>query len=141
MRAFLTVLLLLLPIASWAQDPITISTVTRPPFSMVEDGKDTGFSIELWDMIAKDIGIEYQIERTTNFGDMLDMVTSGKTDGAIANISVTAEREAQMDFTKPIFDSGLQIMVHADGNTTTSLSAILTAVSYTHLTLPTTPYV
>lgn len=34
-----------------AQD-VTLATVTRKPFSHVEDGTDTGFSIDLWARIA-----------------------------------------------------------------------------------------
>ena len=126
MRALLTALLLLMPLAASAQDPLTIATVTRAPFSMENNGRDTGFAIELWEMVAKDLGLEYTYQRANSFGGMLDLVTSGAADGAIANISVTAEREAKMDFTKPIFDSGLQIMVPNDEQGSALLSALVT---------------
>ena len=35
-------------------------------------------------------------------------------DAAIANVSITAERERLMDFSQPIFDSGVQVMMRAD---------------------------
>ena len=35
-------------------------------------------------------------------------------DAAIANVSITAERERLMDFWQPIFDSGVQVMMRAD---------------------------
>ena len=126
MRTLLTVLLMLMPLASWAQDPIAIATVSRAPFSIVEKGQDAGFSIELWDMVAKDLGINYEIKRADSFAGMLEMVTSGEVDGAISNISVTAEREARMDFTKPIFDSGLQIMVQSEGHSNSLWAAVVT---------------
>ena len=126
MRALLTALLLLMPLAASAQDPLTIATVTRAPFSMENNGRDTGFAIELWEMVAKDLGLEYTYQRANSFGGMLDLVTSGAADGAIANIPVTAEREAKMDFTKPIFDSGLQIMVPNDEQGSALLSALVT---------------
>lgn len=126
MRIILTALLLLLPMASWAQDPISIATVSRAPFSMQEGSRDTGFSIDLWDMVAKDLGMSYEIRRVDSFGKMLELVSSGAVDGAIANISVTAEREAQMDFTKPIFESGLQIMIPREEQGSALFSALVT---------------
>lgn len=41
------------------------------------------------------------------------MVRAGSADAAVANISITAEREAEMDFTQPIFEAGLGIMIPA----------------------------
>ena len=45
---------------------------------------------------------------------MLGAVRDGSADLAIANISITAMRETQMDFSQPIFEAGLQIMVPSD---------------------------
>lgn len=96
-----------------AQD-LRVATVTRPPFSMVENGADTGFSLDLWAALMLDMGRGYELRRAGQFGDMLDMVARGEADAAIANISITAAREQVFDFSQPIFSSGLQIMVHAD---------------------------
>jgi len=46
-------------------------------------------------------------------GDQLQAVKSGQADAAIAAITITKEREAFIDFTQPYFDSGLQVLVHA----------------------------
>ena len=97
-----------------AQD-LTIATITRPPFSLVENGNDTGFSLNLWAALAEDLGVEYEIERVTAFSDMLKMVETGAVDASVANISITASRESVMDFSHPIFESGLQIMVPSNG--------------------------
>jgi polar amino acid transport system substrate-binding protein len=97
-------------------DTIRLATVTRPPFSLSENGVDTGFSIDLWDALMQDIGRRYIVVRTETFGEMLDLVRRAEVDAAAANISITANREAEMDFTQPIFSAGLQIMVPASGN-------------------------
>jgi len=99
---------------TWAlsqSDPLQIMTVTRPPFSMVENGQDTGFSIDLWKAVAEELNVAYEFQRVDSFKAMLDSVQAGTADGAIANISITASREGVMDFTQPIFASGLQILV------------------------------
>lgn len=92
---------------------LTVSTVTRPPFSMVENGADTGFSMALLAALSDKLGWEYEIQRHDLFSDMLQAVQFGQSDLAIANISITSSREALMDFSQPIFESGLQIMVPA----------------------------
>ncbi|WP_371169401.1 transporter substrate-binding domain-containing protein [Aliiroseovarius sp. 2305UL8-7] len=97
-----------------AQDRnLTFATIERPPFSIVEDGEITGFSIELMRAIAFEMNLSIDFELTQNFPDMLKLVEGGGVDGAIANISITRDREARMDFTQPIYSGGLQIMVPA----------------------------
>ena len=126
MHRFVVVLALLVTFAPSvrAQD-LTIATVTRPPFSMVEDGQETGFSIDLWSALSDDMGRSYQLKRVTEFSEMLRLAESGEVDAAVANISITASREATMDFSHPIFESGLQIMIPADrGASFTLLNAI-----------------
>ena len=100
---------------------LSISTVTRPPFSLVQDDKDVGFSIELWEAIAKDLGTDFTIKRHENFSDMLQAVQNGESDAAVANISITAAREATMDFSHPIFSSGLRTMIPLNPETKFSI--------------------
>ena len=95
-------------------ETLRVSTVTRPPFSMPANGSDTGFSMDLLAALADKLGWDYRIDRTAIFADMLRAVTDGEADLAIANISITAERETRMDFSQPIFESGLRIMVPGD---------------------------
>ena len=119
--------LMLLPLRGVAQDkPITIVTVDRTPFSMQDDGRNTGFSIELWNMVAADLNRETIFARADTFSEMLQLVQSGAADGAIANISITAQREAAMDFTQPIFDSGLQIMLQYENVSSSIFGALFT---------------
>jgi len=93
---------------------LRVSTVTRPPFSMLQDGADTGFSIDLWQALMQDMRRNSEFVRADQFSQMLDMVEDGSVDAAIANISITAKREGRFDFSQPIFESGLQIMIHSD---------------------------
>lgn len=113
------------PIASAQQ--IKVATVTRAPFSMDVDGADTGFSVELMNEATSRIGLEVDWLRLDAFGDMLTAVQDGRADAAIANISITSERERVMDFSQPMFDSGIQVLLPPDASTTSSLlSALLT---------------
>ncbi len=122
-------IVLLSALIFWAQGAVAldlrIATITRPPFSMEDGGRATGFSIDLWQALARDIGIHTTFERATQFPAMLDQVQNGEIDAAIANISITARREVLMDFSQPIFESGLQIMIPAEAG---SSSAMWTAL-------------
>ena len=90
---------------------LRFATVERPPFSSLHDGEFQGFSIELMEEIAASMGASVQFEQSQTFGDMLHKVETAQIDGAIANISITRSREALMDFSQPMFRSGLQILV------------------------------
>ncbi|SDX46098.1 amino acid ABC transporter substrate-binding protein, PAAT family [Ruegeria halocynthiae] len=115
-RAFFALICLTfatLALQSQAQS-LTVTTVTRPPFSFIEDGAQTGFSMDLLAALSESLGWEYSVNRVESFGDMLGAVQDGSADLAIANISITAMRETRMDFTQPIFEAGLQIMVPSE---------------------------
>jgi polar amino acid transport system substrate-binding protein len=93
---------------------------------MEENGKHVGFSIDLLNAIAADIGKTVTLVRVDGFKKMLDSVQSGEVDGAIANISITSSREQVMDFTHPIFASGLQILLQNEPGSNAILSALFT---------------
>ncbi|MGB7318615.1 MAG: transporter substrate-binding domain-containing protein [Planktotalea sp.] len=109
--ALVTLLSLSLPALSQTNEPLVFATVHRPPFADTEGDKITGFSIDLMRAVADHLGREVVFEPHGRFGDMLAAVRAARVDGAIANISITAERERSMDFSQPIFGSGLQILL------------------------------
>lgn len=51
-----------------------VSTVTRPPFSMVVDGVDTGFSVDLLNAVADQLGRTVTYDRKDSFADILGAV-------------------------------------------------------------------
>ncbi len=92
--------------------PLTISTVERQPFIFVDDEEQvSGFSADLWSEIAKRNGWDYVWQKHDSFPAMIDSVTLGDADVAIANISITSDRERILDFSHSIYDSGMQIIV------------------------------
>jgi len=97
------------------QDKIVVGTIERAPFSTQDTtGNWSGFSIELLAAISQRAELDYQLQKETVFADMLDNVQKGRTQMAAANISVTSSREAVMDFSQPIYVTGLQILTRAD---------------------------
>lgn len=108
--------LLLLPEPAGAEEPVrSLRVATRqvPPFVTEEGGKLTGFSIDLWRSISDEIRLKSELSVVPTVKDLLSAVESGKADLAIAAISITAERSKTLDFSQPMFDAGLHIMVRA----------------------------
>jgi polar amino acid transport system substrate-binding protein len=85
------------------------------PFVLEQGTERTGFSIDLWNALAKELKAETVWVEVKTVGDQLEAVRAGKADAAIAAITITKEREKYVDFTQPYFDSGLQILVRAQG--------------------------
>lgn len=94
---------------------LSVLTIERQPFAMRQNGKLVGFSVELWQEVAKELEVTYAFDVETSFAGMLARVAKAEADAAIANITITSEREKVLDFSQPMFDAGIQVMVHSDG--------------------------
>ena len=101
-----------------------IKVVTRyiEPFSFEKDGRNVGFSIELWNELAREAGLESETTVVDSAAKMVDALKDKSADAAVAALSITSEREAVVDFTQPFYESGLQILVSGGGSS--SLSSI-----------------
>ena len=103
--------LLASPLSQADDTLLVVATIERPPFAMQsEDGEWKGYSIELIREIAERQNMTIQWQTETVFADMLSRVETNAVDMAAANISITAARESTMDFSQPIYSSGLQII-------------------------------
>ena len=104
--------------AAWAQGEVQeLRVVTRmvPPLVITQHGELTGFSIELWNKLAERLQVRTRYHVVPDVGALLEEVRSGKADLGIAAIAITPEREKQFDFSEPILNAGLQIMVRRVG--------------------------
>lgn len=112
---------LLMPVpAALAQggDQQKLKVVTRvlPPLVVEQPGgRLSGFSIELWERIAQRLKLQASFHTAPNVGALLADVRAGKADVGVAAISITSAREEEFDFTQPILNAGLQIMVRGRG--------------------------
>ncbi len=126
LRALLLILLLLCTVQPLSA--ATIGTIERPPFVMRDaDGTLRGFSIDLYTEAARRMGDDAQPDwRVFDvFGDMLAAARDGTIDGAIANITISADRERVLDFSHPIYDSGLHIMTRNEETRASIITTIL----------------
>ena len=87
---------------------IRIGIMRFEPFVFIdEDWRLSGFSVDLWNAIAAELGDEYEWVPADTVNELIGDVRSEKTDAAIAGISMTSQRESLIDFTYPYFESGL----------------------------------
>lgn len=93
-----------------------VATKILPPFVIEENGELGGFSIELWKNIAQELEIKSDFKKTESTPGLLAALKDKQADLSIAAISVTAQREKDFDFSQPIFDAGLQILVRSQGS-------------------------
>jgi len=94
-----------------SEDSLIIGTKEAPPFAMKDSsGRWTGLSIELWEEIALELGLHFEI-REYDLQGLLDAVASGEVDAGVAALTATGEREMVMDFTHPFYTTGFGIAV------------------------------
>ena len=93
--------------------PLRVATIATAPFVLPKTDPPAGFSIDLWNELARRMRVEFTWSVVPTHSDLLRAVQRGEADVAISAITMTPEREKVVDFSYPYFDSGLQIMVRA----------------------------
>lgn len=115
---------------SAAKERLIVGTKVTPPFAMkAGDGIWYGISIDLWREIAKELQLEFKWQELDLQG-LLKGVSSGSIDVVVGALTITAPREAKMDFTHPFYRTGLSIAVPAPGNNRFLTVATLLALTF-----------
>ncbi|MBZ4671538.1 MAG: amino acid transporter substrate-binding protein family [Oscillospiraceae bacterium] len=83
------------------------------PFEYKEGEKVVGVDVDIANEIAKDLGVELEI-KDVEFSSVLAAIPSGKGDFGASGLSVTPEREKQMDFSIKYVKSVQYIIVPED---------------------------
>jgi polar amino acid transport system substrate-binding protein len=91
-----------------------------PPMEFEEDGEFTGFDIELMRAIGEGLGLELSVINS-GFDPITSglAMTSGDCDIAAASITITDEREENIDFTDEYFSGDQSLLVPADSDKAT----------------------
>ncbi|MBX8532891.1 cystine ABC transporter substrate-binding protein [Pseudomonas cichorii] len=83
---------------------------TYPPFSFVdENGKLTGFEVELSEALAKELGVKAKVQ-PTKWDGILAALESKRLDVVINQVTISDERKKKYDFSQPYTISGLQAL-------------------------------
>ncbi|MDQ7774681.1 MAG: glutamine ABC transporter substrate-binding protein GlnH [Paracoccus aminovorans] len=96
--------------AALADDLVVATDTAFVPFEFKEGDTYVGFDIDMWDAIAKEIGVTYEL-RPMDFAGIIPALQTGQVDVALAGITIKPERQQAIDFSDGYYDSGLMLMV------------------------------
>lgn len=108
----------------YVTDPKTLVVTTEPNFPpfvyLNSEGKLVGFDVELIQEIARRLKLQVDFAYIP-FDGLFATLEAETADAAINSITITAERDEAIDFSRPYFKSGLAIAVRADDTRINSL--------------------
>ena len=84
-----------------------------PPFNFKDDGKLTGFEVELGQLLAQELDVRSDFV-ITDSGNLLAGVESGKYDVAINHIAMTPDLKDRFDFSAPYIRTDAQLIAQKD---------------------------
>lgn len=92
-----------------------LTTDDFPPFSFLnEEGRLTGFNVDLTRAICDELGIRCTIQ-AREWDDLLRVLREGDADAIVAGIAVTADARQELDFSDIYMRSPGRFVVRADG--------------------------
>ena len=96
---------------NYSNKSLIVAIKQSPPFAIKnEENAWSGIAVDLWDDIAKKLGLKYEFKEMT-LEMILNNLADGSVDAAVGAFTVTAERARVFDFTHPFYISGLGIAV------------------------------
>lgn len=115
---------------------MVIATRVAPPFAMKgPDGEWDGLAIDLWRDVAEESGYDYRFVEA-ELSDMIGGLESGEYDASVGALTITADREQQVDFTHPFYSTGFGIAVPESGPNWLSLLGNFFSISFLMGLLP-----
>ncbi len=94
---------------------VRVVATVAPPFVMQETGNLTGFSVELWDAVAARLKLKTTYQLVPDIVAFEEAMRTKKADIGIIPVFITSARDEVFDFSYPILETGLQIMVRGSG--------------------------
>lgn len=96
-------------------DPLVVGMELQyPPFEMSDAaGNPTGISVDLAYAIGEKLGRPVEI-RNTAWTGLIPALRSKNIDMILSSMTITEEREEQVDFSQPYVQSGLTLLINAE---------------------------
>lgn len=114
LAVLLAVLMLSLCATALAEGTLTMgSNCSFPPFEYIDDNGDpAGFDVEIGRLVAEKLGMDFKVEDMA-FDGLIAALDGGKIDMVIAGMTITPERQEQVDFSDSYFNAQQQVIVRA----------------------------
>jgi polar amino acid transport system substrate-binding protein len=109
---------------SSAPQKLVVGTIVAPPLYMkTADGQWEGFSIDIWQAVAQNMGVSFEFREYDSFGPMLAAIQNGEID-VIPSLPAELRYEDIMDLSQSYYKSGLAIAVSAEGTGSRWMSVV-----------------
>lgn len=94
-------------------EKLVVGTMNMPPLLIkTGDGHWEGLGIELWQAVARELGVKYEFREYTRVESLLEDIKAEKID-IIPAMAVTETNEVILDFSRQYLRSGLSIAISA----------------------------
>jgi len=88
-----------------------------PPFEVKEGGELTGFDVELFEAVVEAAeGLEFDEWREFDFDGLIPALNNENIDAIAAAMTITEERDQNIDFSDPYYSADQAILVRAGGS-------------------------
>ena len=122
---------------------LIVSTILSSPYTMEAENKESGrthegFAIDLMDEIAKIVGFNYTLLISSQYGaqtpngtwnGMIGEILTDRADLAIADLTISSQREKVVDFSMPFLDLGISILFVSAPSKSINLFSFMTPLS------------
>ncbi|XP_063064073.1 glutamate receptor U1 [Engraulis encrasicolus] len=106
-------------------DPLQVTTILNEPYTMTKGSGLEGYCVDLLSVLSKKLGFKYQMnlvkdgrygrpDASGNWNGMVGEVVRGEADLAVADLTMTAGREAAVELSKPFMQTGLSFIMPRD---------------------------
>lgn len=93
---------------------VVASEASFPPMEFIDDaGQVVGFDIDLIREVAREAGLEVNIKNVAWDG-IFGALKGGEADVIASSVTITDERKAQFDFTRPYYRAGQSLLVRTE---------------------------
>ena len=99
---------------------LRVAVAVVPPFVMQQNEALSGFSIELWNAVAARLKTKANYLVMPDATSLIEVMRSKKADIVASPVVITSARDEEFDFSLPVMQSGLQVMVRETGHTATA---------------------
>ena len=101
--------------AAQEKELIVATDTAFVPFEFKQGSTYTGFDIDLWAAIAKELDLKYKLQ-PMDFNGIIPGLQTKNIDVALAGITIRDDRKQVIDFSDPYYESGLAILVANDNS-------------------------
>ena len=123
--------------------PVVIATVLSAPYTMERKEaaggeRYEGFAVDLMKKISQIVGFNYTIRLANGYGSvmrngkwsgMIGEILEGRADMAVADLTISSQREEVVDFSMPFLDLGISILYVAAPSKSVDMFSFLSPLS------------